>query len=546
MRTKWIYTMFVLALSLFTSCNNEVDEAAGNKKTRTVVFRLSVDDAVGSRAAWGDISDNDYNRQDGVGIENRIDLNGLRVAIYSIKADGTVDARVGVADHLLYWSTDANDKGNDSKDPIEYQLVGDISDVELVDGKEYRFMVYANFPHTTNNQFDLDDIGVENGYIPMWGVTTYQITGGEMEDLGTIDLLRAAAKVEVIFNEAVTNEYDVINLSIMNYNSKGNNLPTGWNSCVNTKALDRENCINVTADHVHGTSLSFENGKYYIYLPEYANTKHPEDPSVVQVTLKKKNSDLTKTYPISFCKYDTNGAPEAASVYDIVRNHIYQFNVTGVKGNSLLLNFEVADWNYKELQSGETENENNLNLGSLTYPNYVNPLLPEKGYDYPNLKITVNPKMKFVPKVDDGNGNVTNNEERENAGFNAYFHFIAANKNDITGYPWLPNIIGGSTAEYTIKVYQVVDNGDKTLVYDSSKNGSDQGLKTNYTGWFRIVVIPEEQETNAIVSLGITCTIHPSGFPSDDFFLFINGENDKIAWPNSGNDRKFIQITQTE
>ena len=546
MRTKWIYTILVLALGFFASCNNEVDEAAGNKKTRTIVFRLSVDNAVESRAD-GDWSTNNE-QVNGTGIENRIDLKGIRVAIYSIKADGTIDSRVGVADNILYW-TNTDSSNSNANDLIEYQLVGDISDVPLQDGKSYRFMVYANFPHATNNQFDLDDIDVEDGYIPMWGVKTHLITGGEMEELGTIDLLRAAAKVQVTFAKEVSDNYEVTGLAIKNYNSKGNNLPTDWSKVEKTEDLSIENCINVTADHVHGSNLSFKTSKNYIYLPEYANTKHAqEDQSVVLVTLKNKASGLSKSYPISFCTY-VNNSPVSNSVYDIVRNHIYQFYVEGVKGNSLLLNFSVADWEYKDLTGNEQENENNLNLGYLAYPTYVNPLLPEKEYDYPNKDIynkDYTPSMKYIAPVYDGDNKITNDEARENDGFSAYFHFIGANNNSaINGYPWLPNILGFTPTQYTLRVYKVNDSEEK-LVYDSKKVG-DQELKTDYIGWFKIVVIPDDpQKKNAVVNLGITCSIHPSGFPSDDFFLFINGENDKIAWPNSGNDRKFIQIKQTE
>lgn len=535
MRTKWIYTILVLALGFFASCNNEVDEAAGNKKTRTVVFRLAVDDAVGSRAGtWGDV--NEYTPADGTDMENRIDLKGLRVAIYSIKADGSVNARVGVADHLLYWAINESDSKNPN-DLIEYKLVGDISNVPLEKDQEYRFMVYANFPHATNNQFMLDDIGVDNGYIPMWGVITYKVTGAELEDLGTVDLLRAAAKVEVTFADEVKANYAVSGLAIKNYNEKGNNLPTGWDTTPSTKNLNMETCINVTADHVHGRSLSFKDGKSYIYLPEYANTKHDaEDQSVVEVTLTKDGK--SKTYEIPFCKFTNAGIIEANSVYDIVRNHIYRFNVIGVKGNNLLLNLEVADWNDKTL----------LDLGTLAYPTYVNPLLPEKGYDYPKKNIKDEdyiPFMKFVQETKNDKGEVTNNTAIEAAGFTAYFHYIDTNVSEVTGYPWRPNIVGGSSADYKIKVYLVPDSGSEELVYDSSLSSSDQDLKTKYKGWFKIVVIPLNQDkVNTKINLAISSSIHPSGFPSDDFFLFINGENDNIAWPNSGDDRKFIQITQ--
>lgn len=533
MRTKWIYTMFVLALSLFTSCNNEVDEAAGNKKTRTVVFRLSVDDAVGSRAAW---SEND-SQQHGTPMENRINLKGLRVVIYSIQTDGTVDTRVGEAANVSYWPI--NDATN-SNDPIEYQLVGDISDLKLEVGTSYRFMVFANFPHTTNNQFDVEDVDVTNGYIPLWGVKTCTLEHTDLQELGTIDLLRAAAKVEVTFAEGVTNAYTVSALAIKNYSSTGNNLPTGWESCRETKDLDMETCINATGSHVFDKFpflANEENGKYYIYIPEYQNTSHIEsERSMVVITLEDKNVRSTRTYEVPFCQYDVNGSPIANTAYNIVRNHIYQFHVNGVAAGGLLLNFKVADW----------EDGNSLALGSLAYPTYLNPLLPTRDHGYPQEVIENKAIMNYVAPT--GEGQENNTSAREHGGFNAYFHFIDANAEIGTtdGYPWRPTIIDNINTNYTIKVYKLADDNTETLVYTSANDTDEQELKTDYKGWFRIVVVPEEEAPeDKKFTLGIACTIHPSGFPSEDFFLFINGENDKIAWPKSGTDRKFIEITQT-
>lgn len=536
MRTKWIYTILVLALGFFASCNNEADEAAGNKKTRTIVFRLAVDDAVGSRAQ-DDWSTND-NPVVGTGIENRIDLNGLRVAIYSI-VDGKAHTRVGRAEHLLYWPIKNSITDSELKytDVLEYELVGDISDVHLEKDKEYRFMVYANFPHSDNNLFDVEDVNGENGYIPMWGVATKKITDAELEDLGVIRLLRAAAKVEVTFADDIKKDYS-ISRAIRNYSEKGEILPKGWAECVETSTLDMEKCINVTGEHSHvdGSILPFDTNKDYIYLPEFANTadahSDPEHKSVVQVTLEKDG--LLKTYDISFCSYNADGTIIPETEYDIVRNHIYRFHVIEVQGSNLLVKFKVADWIHESLQSGQTENDHNLNLGGLGYPTYVNPLLPSKNYNYPQEKINTTPEMTYVDSED----------QREKNAFTAYFNYIGTGGSySAAGYPWMPNIVDGSKDDYQIKVYDV-NNNNEQLVYDS-KIKTDQDLKSKYTGWFKILVIPLNPAKNAAeINLAISSSVHPSGFPSENFFLFINGQTDNIAWPNSGEDNKFIKILQ--
>lgn len=535
MRNKWIYTVFVLALCLFASCNNEADDAS-KQKTRTVVFRLAVDDAVGSRSGttWG----GNTSLHQGEGIENRIKLEGLGIAIYSI-TNGKADQRLGIAENLTYWTINESESTAD-QDPIEYQLVGDISHLNLETNKEYRFVVWANFPNSTNTTFALEDIDVKKGYIPMWGATTYRMTGGNLEQLGTINLLRAVAKVEVSFDTDVTNHYEISSLAVKNYNSTGDALPTGWKDCRETKDLDMETCINATASNQKASLPFLENkdsdGKYYIYVPEYNNAWHDSmGQSVVVVTLADKTGARAgKTYEIPFCQY-SGGAPVANTVHSIVRNHIYRFNVAGVAVGSLLLNFKVADW----------DEASSIELCSLAYPTYLNPVLPSRDHGYPSTSIEESPTMKYVP-----NGT--------SESFEMYFHFISAN--DVTGssdYVWKPTIVNMESTAYSIAVYKEVSSDFTELVYkkestqqtastDKLKVEVNSSTEKSYEGWFKIVVTPANPvEENTKFIFGIACGVHPSGFLGDDFFLFINGENDQIAWPDSGNDRKFIEITQT-
>jgi hypothetical protein len=291
---------------------------------------------------------------------------------------------------------------------------------------------------------------------------------------------------------------------------------------------------------VHGSNLSFltnqKDGKYYIYIPEYRNTSHtPEEQSVVTITLTDKtNSANSKAYEIPFCQYN-NESPIANSTYDIVRNHIYRFNVTGVKSGNLLLNFNVADWN-----DGAS-----LSLGNLAYPTYGNPVLPTMGHQYPETLITTNPEMKYV-----SNG--------ASESFEMFFNFISTNSSNTTGFVWRPTIVNQQSTSYSIEVYKVKESNQEELVYQTlpTENAPTvnkltfESRESNveeqpWEGWFKIKVTPAGNVgQNTIYTFGIACGVHPSGFPSEDFFLFINGENNEIAWPNSGIDRKFINITQ--
>lgn len=511
MRTKWIHTILVLALGFFASCSNEVDEAAINKKTRTIVFRLSVDDAVESRAD-GDWSTNDSPLH-GTGIENRIDLKGLRVAIYSIKADGTIDKRLGVANNVLYWAN-TDPSTSTGNDPVEYQLVGDISDVPLQDGESYRFMVYANFPHTTDNFFDVDDVNGSNGYIPMWGVKTHSITGADSENLGTVDLLRAAVKVEVQMDlpNDIKNNYTLKNVALSCYNSHGYCHPYGYDVASETKLLDQEFCFNEYRKRVT-TPISFDetaqgSQSFFIYVPEYDNQVPPEE--FAEINLKVQHGDDANDihdYSIKFTDYQIN---------EMVRNHIYRFTIKNVHAGNLELNYEVADWNNAAAD--------NWNL-DFNYPTYVNPLKPLENIDQDE---TDDKPFPWSPTM-----TYTGNDNDDGA-FVCCFQMTAP-----ADQRWIPVLKAGANKAY-IKVYKFSEYNNVVF-----PNSSNEGILAS-EDWYVIKVIPNDPNYDEYVELGITYSQTWMG-QSGSRYLLINGEGSTIYWKNPEDtqlDPRLIRIKQ--
>ena len=523
MRTKWIYTMFVLALSLFTSCNNEVDEAAGNKKTRTVVFRLSVDDAVGSRAAWGDENGYVAGNAD-VPFDTRINLDGLQVVVYD--ANNTY---VGKAESVLYWPVSGNQNDNTKE---EYRFVGDLSNLTLKEGDFYKFMVFANCANvgpTTEvgeHPYDFKDIANETGYIPMWGVKQQPLTGDELQDLEMIHLLRAAAKIEVALGEEMA-DYQLEEVTISHYNVRGWCAPTGWNTIDDTKDLDQEVCANFHAS-VSEFPLAFGLSQYKnsakVYVPEYNNKHTSTHAATITVKLRKgvstadTSDDGVYEYKdaIKFYTY-SNGAPTTEEL-DIIRNHHYKFTITGVSGG-LEIQYAVMDW----VDAGEVK------LETYEYPTYHNPLLPAIPQSDNKIDIAVSPTMYYVAPS-------TEETVNEAGAFVAYFRMTAP-----TEKTWTPTFKASQT-DYAIRVYS---QDGKTLKY-STIVGDNINVTKNLVAsedWYMIKIIPlNQKKANGTVNLGITYKISDNSTP---FYLFINGtaEND-IRWPNSGSDPKFIQIKQ--
>lgn len=333
MKTTSLHIAFaaLLSLLLLASCsrNDEVAVAEGEEGKVYVTLTLSINgEEVGSRATWNSEQDTD---EEGVGWENKID--DLQILIYDANNN-----YVGKVEDLIQL--------------LDGRYSGTLSsDAEWTGNTNYKIMAFANCPSIDNpsNISTLDYTRANVSYIPMWGVTTttFDLTPGESDDIGSIDLLRAMAKVEVNFAESFPSDYEIGAITISPYNTQGYYLPAGYESVETTGELDREEAgtaysFNPLAS-VSTSSLTFtgENGKYYIYLPEYDNST---DAAKIQVTVNGE------TYDLEFKDYE-NGAP-TGDPYDIVRNHIYRYTITGVNDGKLKLEYRVLLWDKVESAIG--------------------------------------------------------------------------------------------------------------------------------------------------------------------------------------------------
>ena len=325
MKAISLHIAFAALLSLLSlaSCsrNDEVTVADGEEGKVYVTLTLSINgEEAGSRAAWDSEQDTD---EEGVGWENEI--NNLQILIYDENDTyaGTVESLFGSGD----------------------RYIGTLSGTNWQSGT-YKFVVLANFTATSTNPAlaDLASITYNQAaaYLPMYGVKrgTFTFEAGENTDIGSIDLLRAMAKVEVSFSEGFPTDYTIGNISLSPYNTQGYCVPQGYASVDNTGALDREEAgtaysFNPYHPSASTSALTFkeENGKYYLYLPEYDNST---DAATIQVTVNGE------TYPLEFKNYE-NGTP-TGDPYDIVRNHIYRYTITGVNDGELTVKYRALPW----------------------------------------------------------------------------------------------------------------------------------------------------------------------------------------------------------
>ena len=363
---KWFLHILLLA-GLFgmltTSCSQEegLEPQASDEKVQ-VMFTIALDgQSARSRATWGDT----YDSAIGNDFDNYIDPDKFFVKL--TLGNTTYDVK-----NIAYWQQNSNKN--------IYEFVGEV-EVPISATTIYtsaKVMVYANMtPDATtgNETFNANystypGRGVE--YIPMWGVQTMSnlsLTPGARNPLPDIYLLRAMAKVEVIM---ANDDYEISDIKLNGYNNTGICLPTGWNgeNTTTTTGLDLDGVFRPQQSFVEEalktcfTESTTANGFqcFEIYVPEYlnfdSNNQATVTPSTITVTVDGKN------YDIEFKNYSNGSA--IGNAYNIVRNHIYRFNITAVK-TDMEFTLSVAPWADKVVNH---EYGKNLSYSTGSWSNY--------------------------------------------------------------------------------------------------------------------------------------------------------------------------------
>lgn len=527
---RWIKCIMALLIgTLLLSCRNgecgsEGSTVETSDQHHNIIFSMSLDHngAKDDGNTW-----NDNNLEElGNSFENRILPNALRVSIYTID-----NIRLGEVRDLYYWP--CNDE------MTEFKFVGVMpedftshfmSAVENGISLTYKIMVLANCPQgeEENLTYNYTCLDKENGAIPMWGIKTVdlsELANTQSKDVGTIWLLRSAAKLEVLLSDALKDKAVINNVYVNYYNQTGYCLPTGWNKVNSTEDLDMEECFRLYrhAAVKHTFTPDGDNTKFNAYVPEYDNTNanYSGEKAKLSIDLTYNGQQRFIEDAISFCRY-SNGAPVENSDYNIVRNHIYQYRIVKITGDNILLEYSVADWELEDWGNGMGYEEHDL-----SYPTYHNPVVPLSFFDFepteetPHHIITEEPVMYY------------NSANPKEGAFECYFQIMAPE-----GVQWKPNFMN-STENYAIHVY----DHDGNLVFDTDSQYDylkDDINECENTEWYKILIYPKNNNgLDKTVDFGI---VYWQNWSSSYINLYINGEYDNIRWPNSGTNPKLISI----
>lgn len=406
MKLKSIHNTLKMALAAaiipcMAACSNNEDPNPPVDDSPTLLsFNISLDksDLSATRADdnWSEIdpSDNGYD------FDNIVDQMTFRPVIYKVLPDNTLEKFVEVVPLTLL---DPGQEPNSST--LNFAFTGMLPGTDdkysytSLTGKDtrYRMMIFTNGYTPVDDSIDesltFSQIGNSGkpGFtaVPMWGVKEFtfkDLKKGEALQVGEIPLLRAMAMVRVLLASekpdenpdpnisyydpsigAPRDKVDLVSISINKYHANGYFAPQQWAGITVTNSSDHkyESTLRIPS----GNSLSDytievgekdndpetktymeigENGQelYFnhptvnrelltLYLPEVEN--NPTEKLQVKIGFRTHKGKV---------RYSSFDVKNGSTQWDIVRNHIYEYKVTGVQDAKISVEVCVKDWQY--------------------------------------------------------------------------------------------------------------------------------------------------------------------------------------------------------
>ena len=324
---------FLFGVVCFASCSN--DESPSEPGSVRVVFRLYVPTTPTETRADG------HEEEQGETWESSINLDQLHIVLYAKNGKS-----IGGLENVKLVPTST---------PNVYDVTGSIlvNRLNLVNGKfNGQMMVYANIDGVK----DTDDFSEANvnklsftantgkHAIPMWGVKPLNVgmEAGNQTSIGSINLMRAEAKVKVFLRSDMEAYYELTNVSLSEANAQGYCLPQYSNvlGINDVQELEHDAYAHFLVNDQKLTDIDMLNKA--IYIPEYEN-KNNSTPTVIHLSLRDKRDGKVRDFTLPFVQYDDQGAPTQEAM-DIVRNHYYKFEVYLNQDDMLSVKLVVRKW----------------------------------------------------------------------------------------------------------------------------------------------------------------------------------------------------------
>lgn len=339
--TLTVSLMFCLLSTMSCGFDDGYDNEDQNDDAVRVAFRMSYANG-NTRAAnegWDDYDPKD----DGTAYENAINTEQLQIKVCD--ENGTI---IGDVENVI-----AINNGTDTNP--DYSITGTWENAADKLSKAKKIMVFANCGTSIVTPENIQNLAFARSattqYIPMWGVTTLtnELVVGKSNNLGTIDLLRSLAKVKVKLADGMkSRKYSLGAMQLNNYNTSGYTLPLTYNTVASTAAIRFGNSLHANSSWAQSiTMTNNDDESIMLYIPEYDNINAAADRKATISLQLMRDGEEEGNYTLHFCNYTPEGAPDAASTYNIQRNHYYEYTV-GLTDDQVKIVLNVKEWNLRQ------------------------------------------------------------------------------------------------------------------------------------------------------------------------------------------------------
>lgn len=339
--TLTVSLMFCLLSTMSCGFDDGYDNEDQNDDAVRVAFRMSYANG-NTRAAnegWDDYDPKD----DGTAYENAINTEQLQIKVCD--ENGTI---IGDVENVI-----AINNGTDTNP--EYSITGTWENAADKLSKAKKIMVFANCGTSIVTPDNIQNLAFARSattqYIPMWGVTTLtnELVVGKSNNLGTIDLLRSLAKVKVKLADGMkSRKYSLGAMQLNNYNTSGYTLPLTYNTVASTAAIRFGNSLHANRSWAQSIVMTGDGDEsIMLYIPEYDNINAATDRKATISLQLMRDGEEEGNYTLHFCNYTPEGAPDAASTYNIQRNHYYEYTV-GLTDDQVKIVLNVKEWNLRQ------------------------------------------------------------------------------------------------------------------------------------------------------------------------------------------------------
>lgn len=339
--TLTVSLMFCLLSTMSCGFDDGYDNEDQNDNAVMVAFRMSYANG-NTRAAnegWDDYDPKD----DGTAYENAINTEQLQIKVCD--ENGTI---IGDVENVI-----AINNGTDTNP--DYSITGTWENAADKLSKAKKIMVFANCGTSIVTPGNIQNLAFARSattqYIPMWGVTTLtnELVVGKSNNLGTIDMLRSLAKVKVKLADGMkARNYSLGAMQLNNYNTSGYTLPLTYNTAASTAAIRFGNSLHANSSWAQSITMTNNaDESIMLYIPEYDNINAAADRKATISLQLMRDGEEEGNYTLHFCNYTAEGAPDAASTYNIQRNHYYEYTV-GRTDDQVKIVLNVKKWNLRQ------------------------------------------------------------------------------------------------------------------------------------------------------------------------------------------------------